>query len=65
MKDKVKGQSKQVTELRTEIKRLMFVEKHPIVVSENVAKFTLLMSAFHNYEKAVSGLAGEPPILLI
>lgn len=48
-------QSKPVADLRAEIKKLMFAsDKTPIVVVEEQARFIMIMSAFHNYEKVVS-----------
>ena len=54
LKAKFGFHSKQVGDLKTEIKRLMFAQdKTPLVVSQDGAKYGLLMSAFHNYEKLV------------
>lgn len=47
--------SKQVTELKAEVERLMFLsEKDPIVMTEDSVKFQSVMCAFHHYEKSVS-----------
>ena len=47
-------QSKQVTDLRSEIKKWMFgPDKSPVVLSKDNAKISLVMSAFNNYEKTV------------
>ena len=47
--------STQMTELKTEIKRLMFTsDEQPIVISNDRQKFKEVMCAFHKYERAVS-----------
>ena len=48
------SKSKQVTDLKTEIKRWMFSEKGHIIMSDNPSSFMMIMSAFNNYEKNVS-----------
>ena len=53
LKHKLKGESKQVADLKAEVKRLMLPDKHPILMSQSSPKFALMMSAFHNYEKLV------------
>lgn len=54
MKTKLGWQSKQVTELRAEVKRLMFTsDKNPVVMTQETSKFSQMMLAFSNYEKAV------------
>ena len=45
------------TDLKNEVKRLMFSsdkEKEPFVVSNDEARFEMVMSAFTNYEKQVN-----------
>ena len=42
------------TDLKNEVKRLMFTnDKEPIPVSNDDARFIMVMSAFTNYEKQV------------
>lgn len=43
-----------MTDLRAEVKKLMFSDKTPIVITQNTTEFTQVMSAFNNYEKAVA-----------
>ncbi len=62
MKAKFGGLSKQVTDLKVELKRMMFVDKRPMIVSQNSSKFAMIMSAFHNYEKTVSSVGGRVEI---
>ena len=61
MKAKFGRQSKQVNDLRVELKRLMFTatEKNPLPVANDTSKFTMLMSAFNNYEKMVCLVEGR------
>lgn len=47
-------QSEQVTLLKAEVDRLMFLsENDPVVMTKDCAKFMHVMSAFHNYEKVM------------
>ena len=48
-------QSKSVVDLRRDIKKLMFNSDNiPAVVVEDQQRFTMIMAAFHNYERVVS-----------
>ncbi len=51
---RVPRQSKQVADLKVEVQRLMFSGMDRVIMSEDIARFQLMMSAFHNYEKSVS-----------
>lgn len=48
-----------VEKLRAEVKRIIFPseESPPVVMSSNLDNFKLMMSTFHDYEKAVSKLS--------
>ncbi len=48
-------QSKAASDLKAEVKKLMFSpDKTPLVIVEDQGRFTMVMAAFHNYEKVVS-----------
>ena len=47
-------QYKHAEDLKNEIQKLMFSDNTPMVLSENQARFSMLMSSFQNYEKVVS-----------
>ena len=40
--------------LNAEIKQLMFSNDTPVIVSEDIGTFTMVMSTFQQYEKTVS-----------
>ena len=40
--------------LNADIKRLMFSNDTPVIVSEDIGTFTTVMSTFQQYEKSVS-----------
>ena len=41
-------------DFNTDIKRLMFSNDTPVIVSEDIGRFTMVMSHFQLYEKTVS-----------
>ena len=56
-KEKLKGWLNQIGDRRdfkAEVKQLMFINDNPIVVSEDIGVFTMVMSTFQQYEKTVS-----------
>ena len=52
------SQSKPAADLKVEVKRLMFRDERPVPVVYDQAKFSMIMSAFHNYERQVSEQCG-------
>ncbi len=52
------SQSKPAADLKVEVKRWMFRDERPVQVVLDQAKFSMIMSAFHNYERQVSEQCG-------
>ena len=49
-----KEKKKLKQDFNTDIKRLMFSNDTPVIVSEEIGTFTMVMSTFQQYEKTVS-----------
>ena len=56
-KEKIKGWLNQIgarRDFKSEVMRLMFINDNPIVVSEDIGVFTMVMASFQQYENSVS-----------
>ncbi len=59
LKDFFVGDKGSTMDLRAELKKLLFTgDKKPALVSDNPAKFTMVMSILTNYEKQVRAVFG-------